>query len=327
MINVLLIGLGRWGEKHLRVLRELDADVWVADVSAARREWAVAQGVPKERTTPDFHTALDVVDAVDIVTPADSHLPVAEACLAAGRHCLIEKPLTATADEGRRLVAAVNAARRIVQVGHIFRFHPVTTALHAALAERRIGGVRYGMARFSGFKRPRTDVGVFHTDGIHYVDLFAYLLGREATAAAALQRDFLGRGLDDLSVVTVSYGDVPVVIQADYFAPGTHRGCMIVGEHGALVADYGAGTVTLHAGEHVRKGPSWEAVDRGKEELTIGGDEPLKLELSAFLDACRADGRALVDARAGLHAVEVVEAAARAARLGRTVTLAEIRAD
>jgi predicted dehydrogenase len=324
-MNVLLIGLGRWGEKHLRVLRELGAGVWVADVTPARLAWAIAQGVPAERATADYRAALGKVDAVDIVTPADGHLALASACLAAGRHCLIEKPLTLNADEGRRLVAAADNAKRVVQVGHIFRFHPVTATLRTALVEGRIGGVRYATGRFAGFKRPRTDVGVFHTDGIHYVDLFAYLLGREATAVTALQRDFLGRGLDDLSVVTVSYGDVPVVIEADYFVPGTHRECVIVGERGALVADYGAGTVTLHAGEHVKTATGWDMLDRGKEELPVGRDEPLRLELAAFLDACRANAPALVDARAGLRAVEVVDAAARAARLGRTVPLAEIR--
>jgi UDP-N-acetylglucosamine 3-dehydrogenase len=325
-MNVLLVGLGRWGEKHLRVLRELGAGLWVADVSAARVAWAIGQGVPPERAVADYRAALAAVDAVDIVTPADSHLEVAAACLGAGRHCLIEKPLTATADEGRRLVATADAVGRVVQVGHIFRFHPVTATLRAALAEGRIGAVRYATGRFAGFKRPRTDVGVFQTDGIHYVDLFAHLLGREATAVAALQRDFLGRGLDDLSVVTVSYGEVPVVIEANYFVPGTHRECVIVGERGSLVADYGAGTVTLHAGEHVKNAAGWDAVDRGKEELTVDAAEPLVLELAAFLDACRTKGPAPVDARAGLHAVEVVEAAARAARLGRTVSIAEIRA-
>jgi len=325
-VHVLLIGLGRWGEKHLRVLRELGADVWAADVSPARLAWAVGQGVPTERTTTDYRAMLDRVDAVDVVTPADSHLAVGTACLAAGRPCLIEKPLTVSVDEGRRLVAAADAAGRIVQVGHIFRFHPVTATLRAALAEGRIGAVRYATGRFAGFKRPRTDVGVFHTDGIHYVDLFAHLLGREATAVAALQRDFLGRGLDDLSIVTVSFGEVPVTIEANYFVPGTHRDCVIVGERGSLVADYGAGSVTLHAGEHVRKGDAWDAVDRGKEELSVAVAEPLRLELAAFLDACRAQAPAPVDARAGLHAVEVVEAAARAARLGRTVSIAEIGA-
>jgi predicted dehydrogenase len=202
----------------------------------------------------------------------------------------------------------------------------VTRALRAALAEGRIGRVRYGTGRFAGFKRPRTDVGAFQTDGIHYVDLFAHLLEREATAVSALQRDFLGRGLDDLSVVTVGYGDVPVVIEAGYFLPGTHRECVVVGERGSLVADYAAGTVTAHAGEHVRAGAAWEAVDRGKEELAVGGEEPLRAELAAFLAACRAGGPAPVDARAGLHTVEVVEAAARSARLGRAVSLSELRA-
>jgi len=324
-VNVLLVGLGRWGEKHLRVLRELGAGVWVADVSPARLTWAVGQGVPAERTATDYRAALGAVNAVDIVTPADSHLAIGSACLAAGRHCLIEKPLTTTADEGRRLVAAGDAAGRVVQVGHIFRFHPVTATLRAALADGRVGAVRYATGRFSGFKRPRTDVGVFHTDGIHYVDLLAHLLDREATAVSAVQRDFLGRGLDDMSVVTVTYGEVPVVIEANYFVPGTHRECVIVGERGSLVADYGAGTVTLYAGEHVKKGLAWEAVDRGKEELAVSAEEPLRLELAAFLDACRANAPSPVDARAGLHAVEVVEAAARAARLGRSVALTEMR--
>ena len=324
-MNVLLVGLGRWGEKHLHALRALGADVWAADVDTTRLAWAVGQGVRAERTSVDYRTMLDRVDAVDVVTPADSHLAMGAACLAAGRPCLIEKPLTVTAAEGHRLVAAADAAGRVVQVGHIFRFHPVTTTLRAALGEGRIGAVWYATARFAGFKRPRIDVGVFHTDGIHYVDLFAHLLGHGATAVAALQRDFMGRGLDDVSLVTVSFGDVPVTIEANYFVPGTHRECVIVGERGSLVADYGAGTVTLHAGEHVRSGDAWEAIDRGKEELPVAMAEPLRLELAAFLDACRTNGPSPVDARAGLHAVEVVEAAARAARLGRTVSIAEIR--
>jgi predicted dehydrogenase len=324
-MNVLLVGLGRWGEKHLRVLGEIGATVWVADVSAGRRRWATAHGVDPGHAVEDYRAALDHVDAVDVVTPADSHLTIAEACLRAGKHCFIEKPLTRTAAEGRRLVAAAQETGRVVQVGHIFRFHPVTAALEAALAADRIGAVRYATGRFSGFKRPRTDVGVFQTDGIHYVDLFRHLLQREPTGVAALQRDFLGRGLDDLSVVTVHYGDVPAVIEANYFAPGTYRDCVIVGEEGTLVADYGPGMVTLYLGEHRRVGSAWEAVDTGKEDLAASGGEPLRLELEAFLAACRGEQRVAVTAADGLIAVEVAEAATESARLARLVTLAELR--
>jgi UDP-N-acetylglucosamine 3-dehydrogenase len=324
-VNVLLVGLGRWGEHHLRVLTQLGASVWVADVSAVRRQWAVGQGVAATRALADFREALPHVDAVDIVTPADSHRAVAEACLAAGRHCFVEKPLTVSAADGRALATAASAGDRVVQVGHIFRFHPVTATLRAALAAERIGAVRYATGRFAGFKRPRTDVGVTHTDAIHYFDLFAYLLGREATAVTALQRDYLGRGLDDMSLTAVSYGEVPVIVEANYFVPGTHRECVIVGVDGVLVADYGASTVTLHAGQHRQRNGTWEAVDSGKEELPARGEEPMRLELAAFLEACRGRGANPVPAEAGVLALEVVEAAARSAQLARAVTIAEIR--
>src|SRR3989475_3207623 len=231
-MTILLVGLGRWGEKHLRVVGDLGVGLWVADVSTARLAWAVRQGVEPGRAVADYRAALAHVDAVDIVTSADTHYGIAREGLAAGRHCFIEKPLTRTAEEGRELEAAARAAGRLVQVGHIFRFHPVTATLREALAAGRIGRVRYATGRFSGFKRPRTDVGVTQTDAIHYFDLFAHLFGRAATSVAGVQRDYLGRGLDDVSVTVVTYGEIPAIIEADYFVPGAYRECVIVGVTG-----------------------------------------------------------------------------------------------
>src|SRR5881628_2913143 len=122
-MNILLVGLGRWGEKHLRVLGDLGVGLWVADVSTARLAWAVRHGVEPGRAVADYRTALAHVDAVDVVTSVDSHYAVGRECLEAGRHCFIEKPLARTAAEGRELDAAAGAARRVLQVGHIFRFH------------------------------------------------------------------------------------------------------------------------------------------------------------------------------------------------------------
>jgi predicted dehydrogenase len=321
--RILLVGLGRWGEKHLRVLRDLGAEVWAADVSPERLAWAVGQGVAPDRAVTDYRAALPAVQAVDIVTPADNHLALATECLEAGRDCFVEKPLTLTAAEGRRLAERIRSTDRLLQVGHIFRFHPVTECLRAALAGGRIGAVRYATGRFAGFKRPRTDVGVTQTDAIHYFDLFASLLGRPATAVTAMVRDYLGRGMDDLSFTTVEYGPTPVVVEAGYFVPGTHRECVIVGERGSLVADFGQSTVTMYMGEHRRRATGWEAADEGSEELKVGGDEPLRQELAAFLDCIERRRPTPVDAEAGVRALEVVEAAARSSLLGRRVVLDE----
>ena len=172
-----------------------------------------------------------------------------------------------------------------MQVGHIFRFHPVTAALRAALEEGRLGRVRYATGRFAGFKRPRTDVGVTHTDAIHYFDLFAYLFQREPTTVSALQRDFLGRGLDDMSVALVTYGDIPTVIEANYFLPGTHRECVLVTEsalresrrqslrHASTVASFTpAGDARPSRPWRGRRHRQGDSPRRREEPLRAGGD-------------------------------------------------------
>src|SRR5262249_20543089 len=161
------------------------------DLSEERRALALRGGVASTRVVNDFRAALPYVDAVDLVTPADSHLALATACLSAGKDCFVEKPLAPSMAEGRALVEKQRISGRIVQVGHIFRFHPVTEVLREWLADGSAGAVRYCTGRFAGFKRPRTDVGVTMTDSLHYFDLFAYLLQQSPTAVTAMLRDYL----------------------------------------------------------------------------------------------------------------------------------------
>lgn len=323
-MKVLLIGLGRWGEKHLRVLGELGVELWVADVSPERRAFAVKAGVAAERTVADFRAALPHVEAVDLVTPADNHLALARECLAADKDCFIEKPLTLTVAEGRTLAGVVRRTDRILQVGHIFRFHPVTTALRERIQSGAVGRVRYCTGRFAGFKRPRTDVGVTQTDGVHYFDLFAHLLDRAPTAVTATLRDYLGRGMDDLSFAAVEYGEVPAFVESGYFAPGTYRDCVIVGERATLAGDFGTAEVRVHANAHIRGAGGWQAPEGAAETFKASGPEPLRRELELFLDAVARRGRPAVDVEAGLLALQVVEAAQRSSALGRRVPLAEL---
>ena len=323
-MKVLLIGLGRWGEKHLRVLGELGVELWVADISEERRAFAVKAGVAVERAVADFRTALPHVEAVDLVTPADTHLTLARECFGAGKDCLIEKPLALTVAEGRALAGLVRSSDRVLQVGHIFRFHPVTTALRERIQSGAVGRIRYCTGRFAGFKRPRTDVGVTQTDAIHYFDLFAHLVGQTPTAVTATLRDYLGRGMDDVSFAAVEYGGVSAFVEAGYFAPGIYRDCVIVGERGTLVGDFGTAEIRVHANAHVRGAGGWQAPEGAVESFKATGPEPLRRELELFLAAVAGRGRPAVDVEAGLLALQVVEAAQRSSALGRRVTLAEL---
>ena len=161
-------------------------------------------------------------------------------------------------------------------------------------------------------------MGVTQTDGIHYFDLFAYLLGREPTAVTATLRDFLGRGMDDLGFCAVEYGETPAFVEAGYFAPGTYRDCVIVGEQETLAGDFGTAEVK------VQQGNAWNAPEGVAETHKATGPEPLSHELKLFLEACANRTEPAVDVEAGLLALRVVEAAQQSSKLGRRVLLSEM---
>jgi UDP-N-acetylglucosamine 3-dehydrogenase len=323
-VKILLVGLGRWGERHLRVLTELGVDVWVADLNPDRLAWATETfGVDPSRATVDFRSALEAVDAVDLVTPADTHLALASECLQTGKDCFVEKPLTRTGAEAGLLAEVVQGTGRLLQVGHIFRFHPVTDVVYRCLAEGRIGQIRYLTGRFAGFKRPRADAGVTQTDALHYFDLFAHLLGRAPSAVTATLRDYLGRGLDDLAFVTVEYGEVPAFVEAGYFAPGSFRDCLVVGAEGSLAVDFSQWVVTAYRHRHQRHDGRWTALAGEPETLKAPAEEPLRRELVSFLESVGSRRAPAVGVADGLLALRVVEAAQLSSRLGRRVTLDE----
>ena len=137
-VKVGVIGIGNMGWNHARVLSLLrDAElVGVADPDAARGALATEQfGC---RWFADYHDLIQEVEAVCIAVPTLLHHPVGMACLKAGVHVLIEKPIAANEQEARELIAAAEQAGRLLQVGHIERFNPAFRELLNVVANEEV---------------------------------------------------------------------------------------------------------------------------------------------------------------------------------------------
>src|SRR5207244_1713595 len=93
------------------------------------------------------------VDAVDVVTPADTHFELAHAALLAGKHVFVEKPLATSVRDGRKLVEIADERGLVLQVGHVFRYHPVTRVLLRLVRDGTLGRLQYLYGHFMGFKR------------------------------------------------------------------------------------------------------------------------------------------------------------------------------
>lgn len=167
-----LLGAGHLGKIHLKCM--LSTECWTVvgfyDPDDRNAASAIQQySVPRFESLDELLVA---VDAVDIVTPTVTHFELAEKALRAGKHVFIEKPVTQTVDEGRRLLELARQTAFKVQVGHVERFNPAFAALDGIpLNPMFIEGHR--LAAFS----PRgTDVSVILDLMIHDLDLVLHLV-------------------------------------------------------------------------------------------------------------------------------------------------------
>jgi UDP-N-acetylglucosamine 3-dehydrogenase len=221
--RVAILGAGTMGRRHARVLAASDRFdlVGVLDVDPeAARAVGDAWGVPR------FVSELEAfakAHAVVVSTPIGAHAAMVRRALAAGRHVLVEKPITGRAQDARALLDAAAQAGKMLFVGHSERFNPVVRAL-AKLTEpadilaielRRIGSIRRAARSAGGAAaggaaadaREAREHGALLNLGVHDLDLIAYLTRSSLTLRHALGRaDGEGDGLEEMAHVLVRTG-------------------------------------------------------------------------------------------------------------------------
>jgi predicted dehydrogenase len=224
-------------------------------------------------------------------------------------------------------VALAAKLGRILQVGHILRFDPATMWLRDAIQAGDFGRVQMIRGHFGGFKRPRNDSGVMFADGIHFVDLFNFLLGALPQSVLAIHHDFMGRGMDDVSLLSLEYdtprGKTWATVENDYFIPGKFREVIVCGDQQSAVCDYNVAQykIKTYENKHVAEGKDFKGIEGAVKQIECPPEEPLQAELRAFLDSIKTRATPLADAASGYAAVRVLNAALESVKTGRAVAL------
>ena len=320
-MKVLQIGVGRWGVNHLRVLKMLNVDLYVSDTSGSAYKECEKAGVPRERFSADWREFLSEVDAVDVVTPLDSHVPICSAALKAGKAVFVEKPVAATVDDAKLLHDIAQDTKGYLQIGHIFRFDSGTTHMREFIDAGHAGAIRWIYGEFSGFKRPRNDAGVAWSDAIHFVDLCSFLTKKNPDKVHARMLDMLGRGKDDFSIIHLDYGDTFAEIKANYFYPLKKREFVVVGEKATLFCDFTSSQdkIRVYKNSHILDAGSWKAVEGDVIQQEVPVNEPLYEELKAFLELSSKGKPSPVGTDVGIQITRVMTAAYESAKTGKTV--------
>jgi predicted dehydrogenase len=161
MVNIAVVGCGRWGVNYVRILEEL-ADARV-DRVYDRDELSLKRVVHRFPTVKAARTLGEVinspeVDAVVVATPASEHHDAVKKALLAGKHVLVEKPIALSIDESLEMIELAASKKKVLMVGHTFIFNPGVKALKNYIREDTFGKMYYLHATRTNMGPIRHDV-------------------------------------------------------------------------------------------------------------------------------------------------------------------------
>lgn len=289
--NVALIGCGRWGRNIARALSSLGALRAVADPAAALVQ-PIADDLGVEAVT-QAETVLNRpdIEAVAIAAPAAGHARLVQAALAAGRHVFVEKPLALSLADAEACAEAARAAGKVLMVGHLLQYHPAFRRLVQAVQDGAIGRVRHVSSHRLNPGAIRTEETALFSLAPHDVSMVLALCGRAPDTVQATSASISGAGVPDAYWANLGFGgDVTAHIQVSWLSPFKEHKLTVLGETGALVFEDTAAAdrkLVLYRDPVDRSGaaPAYRKSDG--EAVPYDAGEPLKAEMSAFLDAVR----------------------------------------
>jgi predicted dehydrogenase len=329
-ISVAMVGLGGWGKNLLRNFGSIPGcELRYACDSDDDRRATYAAAHPATTFTSSYEQVLadPTLDAVVLATPVPTHFEMAQAAILAGKHVMVEKPMTWRASEARTLRELVHASGRVLMVGHLLRFHPGVEKLRALIDSGELGDVRYVYGNRVNLGVIRAEENVLWSLGVHDISVILHLVDSRPIEVSARGTAFLRPGVEDVVFAHVKFASGQIGhLHLSWLDPHKMRKMTVVGESRMAVFDdmeperkitvYDKGAVMIPDG----------TISTHTGDITIpelSRAEPLRLECTHFLQAIASGEVPRANVDEGLAVVEVLEAMQTSLESGGTTVVLE----
>lgn len=335
-IGIAVVGCGYWGPNLVRNCANTKGFNLVAvgdrDASVRARMTTLYPGATAYEELEDV-LADEAVEAVVIATPSGLHFDHAKAALKAGKHVLVEKPLSETVEEAQQLIDLAAANGRQLMVGHTFLYNNIVHDVKRRLDEGELGKLHYIYAQRLNLGRFRQDSDVVWTLAPHDISILNYWMdGRPHQVSA---RGFcmvnVSVGLAEVAYCHLEYPNgTNCHLHLSWLDPQKRRETVLVGDGKMLIYD------EVNSDRHIQiydKGVVKEFQEQPHSFSDFSsriraGDlvvpnirlkEPLATEIAAFEAAIRTDTAPIADGANGLEVTAVLEAMSRSMELNGAV--------
>lgn len=328
MTNLAIIGVGAWGRNLFRNMLDLKgARLTVCCDTNGERCESLAGTVPGVQMCKDPDVCINdpSIDAVVIATPAITHYDLASRAIQAGKDVFVEKPITLTLEDARRLVELADEHDRILMVGHLLEYHAGVEKMKELLDSGEIGDPYYIYSERVNLGRIRSDENALWSFAPHDISIILHLLQEEPLDVAARGAAYIREDIEDVVFVTMRFpGNRMAQIHVSWLDPHKIRRTTLVGSKKMVVFD------DMQASEKIK------IYDKGVElngscvtyadSLTLRfGEvvvpalkmkEPLRTECNHFVECVKTRRTPRSDGQDGLRVVRVLDAAQRSLKDG-----------
>jgi len=322
MISVGVIGYGYWGPNLVRNFNSISESkvTWICDPLSDRLAKASAL-YPALRTAADPQDLFSdpSLDAVLIATPVFTHFDLAMKALQAGKHVLVEKPLTSNSEQARRLLDQADKSGKVLMVDHTFIYTAAVRKIKELIVQGTLGELYY-------FDSVRINLGLFQHDvnvlwdlAVHDLSIMDYLLGAEAQSIAAVGMAHIPGQPENIAYLTCFFENNLIAhFHVNWLAPVKIRQTLIGGSRKMVVYD------DLESSEKIKiydKGVTLEANPEKIYQLLVGyragdmysphlnGVEALREEARHFVECVEKGIVPITGGPEGLRVVKILEAA------------------
>jgi len=333
-MKVAVIGAGYWGPNLIRNFASLDeVEGVIACDRDSNRLAKMRKMFPGIETCSDENDAIlnPEVAAVAIATPVSTHFDIARRAIEAGKHCFIEKPMTASVAEGEELIGLATKKQVTLFVDHTFVYTGAVRKMKEIIESGRLGDIYY-------FDSVRINLGLFQHDvnviwdlAPHDLSIMDYLLSEKPVAVSANGSCHIGNELEDIAYLTLEFNDNLIAhFHVNWLAPMKIRKTLIGGTKSMIIYD---DTETSEKVKVYDKGidvTSREGVYNTLVQYRTGDmlspkldqEEALAVATRHFFDCVVNNKTPITDGHAGLNVVRVLEASAVSVKnRGRLVEL------
>ncbi len=333
MIGAAVIGMGYWGPNLARNFATADGAqlVMLCDKDRRRLE-KISRQYPAAQVTDQVAEVLEnkKVDLVAIATPVHTHYQLARQALTAGKHVLVEKPLTGNVAEAEELVDLAAKHGRVLMVDHTFIYHPAVEKIRDLIKRGELGDICY-------YDSVRINLGLFQHDisvlwdlAPHDASIMEHIIGKPVRWVQAAGARHAGQPVESMAYVTVQFEDnILGHMHVNWLSPVKVRQIIVGGSKRMLVYDDNLVTEKVKIYDRGVELHSIEGIHQAMVQYRMGDmyapaistDEALRRAVQHLLYCIREGKSPLTDGAAGLRVVRILDGAQRSIANGERIML------